>query len=273
MNLEHIKVSIIISVLNAEKTIENCLNSIINQEHKNIEIIVVDGKSKDNTVRIIEQFTNNIHFFISEPDNGIYDAWNKALKQVTGQWVCFIGSDDILLNGGIKEMLQLANRPEVNFISAKVMLVDEFGNDVVEIGKAWNSNALKKGLGIVHCGALHSNSLFFNEIFDSNFKIAGDFDFLSRISKHIKATFLNEVTVKMFYGGLSRNKINKVIFETCIILWKNNSFSKFYAFKYFINAHLRNIIRNIFFKIPLLNRLYNNFKKINCRDLYVKHNE
>jgi len=270
---KNIEITIIISVLNGGNTIENCIKSIIEQDFLNWELIVIDGGSIDNTLEILNSYQDYISYMISEKDNGIYDAWNKAILQSSSEWITFIGSDDIMMPQGLTKMMSLVNFPTNNFITSKIILVDNLGNEISVVGEKWNIKNLKNGLSIGHCGSLHHKSLFYNNNFNIQYQIAGDFEFLSRISKHIKATFLNEVTIKMFYGGLSRRSINKVILETCIILWNNNSFSKYYAFKYFINAHLRNIIRNIVFKIPLLNRVYNNFKKSNRIDSYFKHNE
>ena len=244
MNLEHIKVSFIISVLNAEKTIENCLNSIINQNHKNFEIIIIDGKSEDNTIEIINKYIKHIEFFKSESDDGIYDAWNKALKRVTGDWLCFLGSDDFILGNGIVDMLSLLDTEgNINFISAKVMLVDEVGNDVQIVGRPWNFSSLKNKLGIIHCGALHSKSLFVNSKFNSDYKIAGDFEFLLKIGDKINALFLDKVIVKMYIGGLSRKQSNKVIYETYLALYQSDKFTLVQSIIYFLNAHLRVYIR------------------------------
>jgi glycosyltransferase involved in cell wall biosynthesis len=248
MNIEKIKVSVIVSVLNAEKTIYNCLLSIFEQSHKNVEIIVIDGGSVDNTIHIIEQFVDKIHYFISEPDKGIYDAWNKAIRQVSGQWICFIGADDTVTKEGIKELLFKVNNAEINFVCAKAMLVDEIGKEVFEIGRPWNYSSLKKGLGVVHCGALHSVDLFKDNKFDDNFRIAGDFEFLLRIGQNINAIFLDKVVVKMFNGGSSRKYIKVVIFETHNAILKSSQFTYFEA-KIFLYSTL---IRE-FTKVLLLN--------------------
>ncbi|CAM3403222.1 glycosyltransferase family 2 protein [Aquirufa ecclesiirivi] len=261
MNLEDIKVSIIISVLNAEKTIESCLESIIKQDHKNIEIIVIDGGSTDSTLHILERFAQKIDYFLSEPDFGIYDAWNKALNQVTGDWICFIGADDVIICNGIIEMLKLIDEDGINLISARVMLVNDLGEDVAEIGKSWDYLSLKRGLGIVHCGALHHASLFQNEKFDINYKIAGDFEFLLRIGPNIKARFLNKTIVRMFNGGSSRKHVNRVINETYRAILICTSFTKLDAMLFLINSYLREYIRTFFFQFTFGHALFNYWNK------------
>ena len=96
---ENIKVSIIISTLNSEKTLSDCIQSCLDQNFPNKEIIIIDGKSEDQTINIIKTFNSKNLFYISERDEGIYDAWNKALSICKGEWICFLGCyDKLLLN-------------------------------------------------------------------------------------------------------------------------------------------------------------------------------
>lgn len=92
------KISIIIVTYNAAAFLNNCLQSIYRQSYPNIEIIILDGQSTDGTVDILRQNARYITFWKSEPDAGIYDAMNKALDHVKGQWVYFLGADDELLD-------------------------------------------------------------------------------------------------------------------------------------------------------------------------------
>ena len=89
------KVSVITVCYNAEEFIENAINSVLNQTYINIEYIIIDGASKDSTVPIINKYKSKITFFLSEPDNGIYEAMNKGIKAATGDILYFLNSDDI----------------------------------------------------------------------------------------------------------------------------------------------------------------------------------
>ena len=88
--------SIITVVLNNEKYIEETIKSIINQNYKNFEYIIIDGKSTDNTLKIIKKYKDKINKFISEKDKGIYDAFNKGISLANGRFICIVNSDDIL---------------------------------------------------------------------------------------------------------------------------------------------------------------------------------
>src|SRR5579864_471869 len=92
------KISIIIVTYNAAAYLQKCLDSIYRQKYPSIEIIVLDAESTDGTVDILKANTNKITFWKSEKDEGIYDAMNKALEHVTGEWVYFLGADDELLD-------------------------------------------------------------------------------------------------------------------------------------------------------------------------------
>ena len=94
--------TIITVVFNADKSIENTILSVIEQKkrykNRNIEYIIIDGKSTDNTIDIIKKYNQYIDFWISEPDKGIYDAMNKGIDIAKGEYIFFLGADDILLN-------------------------------------------------------------------------------------------------------------------------------------------------------------------------------
>jgi len=89
------KISIITAVYNGEQTIEECINSIINQTYKDIEHIIIDGGSTDGTLDVIKKYKDNISKVISEPDKGIYDAMNKGIALSTGGIIGFLNADDV----------------------------------------------------------------------------------------------------------------------------------------------------------------------------------
>ena len=91
-------ISVVTVVYNAAKELPETIRSVKNQSYENIEYIVVDGASTDGTLNVIKENETFIYTWLSEPDNGVYDAMNKALKYATGDWVIFLGAGDILLN-------------------------------------------------------------------------------------------------------------------------------------------------------------------------------
>ncbi len=103
-------ISIITVCYNSEKTISRTIESIVNQTYKNIEYIIIDGKSYDKTLEIIDNYKHNISKVISEKDNGIYDAFNKGLNACNGDLIGFVNSDDILTPNALKILVKYSNK-------------------------------------------------------------------------------------------------------------------------------------------------------------------
>lgn len=96
--MEQTKISIITVCYNSCTNIEKTIKSVLSQSYDNIEYIIIDGKSTDGTIEIIQKYSNNIDTFISEPDNGIYDAMNKGIKHSTGEWLMFMNAGDTYIS-------------------------------------------------------------------------------------------------------------------------------------------------------------------------------
>ncbi len=229
--------SIITATYNSEKTLERTLKSVLNQNFTAFEYIIVDGASKDNTLAIIKQYEllfkekNITYKWISEPDTGIYNAWNKGLKLVEGTWVSFLGSDDIYLDNALKKFAQAAKEnPKVDFIHAKVKLVD--GDKVVyKITQKWTWKKFKKEMKIAHVGAFH-NANFFNKygVYDESFKITGDYELLLRAKEKLKTIYIPEYTAYMEVGGVSNDMVFESFKEARNAKIKNKAVSKIKGF-------------------------------------------
>lgn len=202
------KISIIIATYNAQNYLEDCLSSILPQLSDFAELIIIDGKSKDSTVSIIEKYNESISYWISEKDNGIYDAWNKGVKASTGDWIMFIGADDQLLPMALKKYAnfieKLPNVDDVDYISSRMEMVDLAGRSIRVKGWAWEWPLFLKDMTVAHPGSLHSKKLFDQYgLFNIAYKITGDYELLLRPREKLKAVFFDEVTVLMQEGGAS----------------------------------------------------------------------
>jgi glycosyltransferase involved in cell wall biosynthesis len=103
-------ITIITVVLNDEKNIENTIQSVLGQKYKNIQYIIIDGNSKDQTKNLINKYINNINVFISENDKGIYDAFNKGLQKAKGDMIGFVNSGDTLTNDSLEILVKYFNK-------------------------------------------------------------------------------------------------------------------------------------------------------------------
>jgi len=210
----------VVAVFNGESTLQQCIDSIAGQFYSNIEFIVIDGGSTDGTLSILKANDTLITYWVSEPDRGIYHAWNKALKKTTGDWICFLGSDDFFWTPGV--LATMANRliqvpPEVQLVHGQVMLLSIAGVPLYPIGQAWPDvgKQLRKIMCVPHPGAMHRRKFFeIHGMFDETFRIAGDYEMLLRgfLNNYTKAVFIPDlVTVGMRQGGLSSDPANNFV--------------------------------------------------------------
>jgi glycosyltransferase involved in cell wall biosynthesis len=221
------------------------------QTYTNIEYIIIDAGSEDGTVDVLREYENKISYWISEHDNGIYDAWNKALKKATGDWILFLGAGDHLRENGIFQLIQEASKYnfDLDLVSAKVNLFNEKKNLRV-VGSRWIWSKFRKYMCIAHPSTLHNKRLFIEHgNYNDNFKVAGDYELLLRAGSTIKSGFVDEIVVDMKFGGVSNSnvvlketyyaqKIHKVSKFTTILLI-NSLFT-------FIKFHLRKLNDNYF---------------------------
>lgn len=165
-------ISIITVSLDAEKYIEQTIQSVLNQTYKNIEYIVVDGGSTDTTVEIINKYLDKIDHFISEKDDGIADAMNKGISMATGDYVCFLHADDYFSQDNALETVVQSMDKTADIIACNI----RFGKQL-KIYKPRGFNFWFNFKGIPHQGILCRRSLIekFNG-FDKQFQICMDYD-------------------------------------------------------------------------------------------------
>lgn len=130
---DNIKISIVTICYNSEATIEDCILSVISQGYPNLEYIIIDGKSTDSTMTIVDHYKDSITTIVSEKDKGISDAFNKGIAKATGEVLCFINSDDVMLPGSLQAVAD-AFDGEHDIYSANVILENiETGHQCREI--------------------------------------------------------------------------------------------------------------------------------------------
>ena len=113
-------ISIITVTLNSQKYLEETLKSIFDQKYKNYELIIIDGKSNDKTLKIIKKNNNKIDYWISQKDKGIYDAFNKGLALARGQYIGFVNSDDVLTKNSLKYLAHYHRSKKFDFLFGAV---------------------------------------------------------------------------------------------------------------------------------------------------------
>lgn len=202
--------SIIMATYNAAACLERAIDSIAAQTCPGVELIVVDGGSADGTQDILRRREHQIAAWISEPDNGIYDAWNKGVARARGEWLYFIGADDGFshpdaLVRAAERLSRLA--PSTMVAYGQVELVDDHGRVVEVQGASWDRSRpdfVATGMNIPHQGVFHRRALFAQGAFDASFRIAGDYELLLRSLRRAEPVFLDALVVARWQqGGIS----------------------------------------------------------------------
>jgi len=223
------KISIITVCLNSEKTIEKTVNSVIQQKYKNIEYIVVDGNSTDNTNHILLKYKKFINKFISEKDTGIYDAINKGLNHATGDLISILHSDDCYFNedtlGDVVEIFSNNKSTECLFGTTIIKRRDG------KLIRKYSSIGFKPWMLYLGISPPHPSTFIKKDIYKKygtykeHYKIAGDFEFYLRIlgKKKINYKIVDDVYVVMQHGGVSTQSFKSNFISSKEIL---NSFKE-----------------------------------------------
>ena len=210
------KLSLVTPSYNSAKTIARTIESVVAQNYDDLEYIIVDGASTDNTADIVSSFQDRIKIkFISEPDKGIYDAMNKGIKLATGEIVGILNSDDLFDNGNIFSLVsETFTDKNVDAVYGDIKY---FSDDVNSVKRYWRAGEYKEsklsnGWVIPHPSLFVRKSVYdMYGIFNTDFKIAGDYELILRLLKihKIRVKYISQVFVRMYDGGASGGSLNQ----------------------------------------------------------------
>lgn len=212
------KITIITVTYNCEKYLDQCIQSVLNQSYKNIEYIIVDGKSNDNTINIIKKYDNQITKWISEPDKGMFDALNKGMKIATGDVIGVLHSDDVFASEDVLETIVNAfQQNKVDTLYGDLNYVYE--EDIFKIYRKWEGKPFHRNLFISGWMPAHPAFYFRSSLLDKygNYEIefysASDYEFMARyLYKHnLSSIYIPKLIIRMRRGGLSNNNFLKRI--------------------------------------------------------------
>ncbi len=204
------KISIITVCLNAEATITTCINSVLEQTYTNIEYIIIDGGSTDNTLHIIKSYSHQISFFSSEPDKGLYDALNKGILKSTGEIIAFLHADDVYANSEVIEnYIHAFKTYNTDGVYANICYTHQY--NLTQITRVWKSgnykpNAFTWGWMPPHPSLLLRKSCYMQiGLFRTDMSISADYELMLRfIHVHnITLYYLNQNVILMRQGGKS----------------------------------------------------------------------
>ncbi|MEM5947466.1 glycosyltransferase family 2 protein [Spirochaetia bacterium 38H-sp] len=195
-------VSVITVSYNAASTIEDTIRSVISQTYPNIEYIIIDGASTDGTVDIIKKYEKHISYWVSEPDNGIYDAMNKGLKVARGEYIGILNADDVYIPMAIEISIDKIKESSVDYSIANVELVDKnlILRPIIPL-----KNKIYQEMPYPHVTAIIARYVYDDVgYFDTSFNIAGDHDMALRIlKKNYRYVYIDQVIGFLKSGGIS----------------------------------------------------------------------
>lgn len=227
------KVSVITVCFNAASTICDTIESVLSQNYPEIEYIVVDGASTDGTVDIVRSYGKRITKFISEPDDGIYDAMNKGIKLAEGDIVAILNADDFYVDSSvISKIVKTFQKSGADIVYGDIVIVDP--NNTARVVRYWKAGEYRPGS--FKWGWHPPHPAFFVKrdiykrygVFDLEFKrVAADYEIMVRFMERygVKSTYLPEVLVKMRAGGKSTKNFWNILignWESYRALKKNN---------------------------------------------------
>jgi glycosyltransferase involved in cell wall biosynthesis len=202
------KYSIITATYNAERFVERCLASILSQTYPDFEWIVQDGASTDRTAEIIARYPDVRLRFASEPDCGIYDAWNRGVRRASGDWALFLGADDFFLNENILvKCHRHIRRLEKNILFAYAALAQFKGNEIVQIANyslRTLYNRFVRNMPFPMPATFIRMALLRQHRFDyKKYKIAADYELAAKYALHDNIARIPVMAVGMEEGGIS----------------------------------------------------------------------
>lgn len=210
------RISIITVTRNSEKFLRDCIQSVKYQNYKDIEYIVIDGKSTDQTLSIIKENEDVIDYWISEPDRGMYDAINKALKVATGDVIGILNSDDMLASYDvITNIVNCFKETNTDSVYGDLEYVDPENTN--KITRVWKG--VKYNRRLFNIGWMPAHPTFYVRreaitkygLYENHYYSAADYEFMVRYLYHhrISAHYLEQMVVKMRTGGASNGNLKR----------------------------------------------------------------
>lgn len=207
------KVSVITVSFNAEKTIESSIKSVLTQAYPDIEYIIIDGASTDGTVGILEKYRDKIHYFLSEPDSGIFNAMNKGIKAATGDILYFLNANDYIFDENvISDVTEFFTKNRADIVFGNMSFIEDNG---IEKERRIYSDVDK--LFFINECICHQGIFYTREVFDicglynENYRLTADYDLnLKVIMQHnLKTRYFNRVIARFTLGGQSNSQTDK----------------------------------------------------------------
>jgi len=230
------KISIITVSLNVQDTIEKTFLSVLNQTYSDWELVVIDGVSTDGTLGIIEKYKDNIAYFISEPDTGIYNAMNKGINVTTGDFILFLNANDTLYDNNVLQNVAktLGKSHETKFLFGDVNYVSEDGaQSAIE-----KYDDVKNDIFFVNNNICHQSIFYHRSLFDEiglyneeTYRVYADWEFNIKclVQNKVRCQYLPITIADFQLGGLSANRKMASLYKKEKTLIQKRNFKEYFA--------------------------------------------
>lgn len=248
--LANLRISVVTISYNSREFLEDTIKSVQGQTYRNVEYIVIDGGSTDGTVDIIKTYESGITKWLSEPDKGIADAFNKGLIYTTGDYVLFLNSDDALVDQNVLEKIarEIAGNDYPAMLYGDYNVIERNSGEFLYRGRVkYSPDKLKYGQVLPH-PCLFTHRSYFERYgnFDTQFEIAMDYEWLLRGGLKERVVHVPVLTTSVRSGGISTHNQKRVVTEIIEALKKNkyicSSLGEYELKAYFV---IRTFARNI----------------------------
>jgi glycosyltransferase involved in cell wall biosynthesis len=212
--------SILVATWNCAPQLAAFLDSLQDQSWTKWELVLLDNASSDGTQELVAAFRQGLAeperlIWSSEPDGGIYDAWNRGLQLARGEYLSFIGADDTFVDAGSLGRIAPLASTGAHLITARNAYYAPDGRFLRQWGAGWQWRRMRQSMNIAHPGMLVRRELFDRYgSFDRGFRICGDYEWLLRLPAQLRAIHSSDPILKVVQAGVSHTRIGQVYAET-----------------------------------------------------------
>lgn len=199
-------ISVITVTYNASRWLEHTILSVLSQSYPHIEYIIIDGASNDTTVDIIKQYASGMAYWVSEPDNGLYDAMNKGIQKATGDYIWFINAGDSLYTADtVQRVVSKLQKKSVlpDILYGETAIVDENGKSLgmrrLKAPKKLTWKSFRMGMLVCHQSFITKRTLA--PLYNLTYRYSADFDWCIRCMKQAKGIYNTRIILSNFLDG------------------------------------------------------------------------
>jgi len=213
------KISILMATWNCAPLLDIFFGSLEEQSQGDWELLILDNCSSDGLPQLVRQYQekhpDHLIRFSSQPDIGIYDAWNRGVGLARGVYLCFVGADDTFVNSeSLQQLLRLTNS-SAELITCQNSYYSSDGHFLRDWGSPWRWRRMRESMNIAHPGMLVRRDLFERfGLFDPSFKICGDYEWFLRLTPAVQSLHISIPILRVVQAGVSHTKIGEVYAET-----------------------------------------------------------